>query len=509
MAESNQVGIYWGANKILCVGSDQGKPTNLFGIPFNPNDENISIGDEFTDSGNLLVSEIQQAVANNRIKSKEFNLALPTKEIIFRSFVIPMMPANEVAGAVVFEAGKYVPFSLEELKYSFHPIPIEESGIKKYRVIFVAIRKDTLEEYKLILAKAGMAINAIEPAQLSLSRTLSFFNLLPETGVIAIVEADADYGKITIVSDKIPVFVRDFQLQNAAPLPADAVSPPADLGSKLTNELKISLDYFARQDRSLSASKLILISEDVDNNLPAKIQTDLNIEVSALSTRQVLGHKGADDINYLNAFGSSIFGNANFETSLNFSETKKKIFQSQATTQKKTSIDIKKFLPVGALCLAILGGAYYWTNKSVGEAQAKIDQFKTDLGEFKDSDRDIVDARNSRIKKKQKAYDKIRIKSDISKYLQIIPTLLPEGAWLENMEVTYQESGFVDKPVIKIDGFVYHENVNEQFRLVHRLQRNLKKNESMTETFKDIDLMTTDSRKLKDNDVTYFKIKCN
>jgi hypothetical protein len=60
--------------------------------------------------------------------------------------------------------------------------------------------------------------------------------------------------------------------------------------------------------------------------------------------------------------------------------------------------------------------------------------------------------------------------------------------------------------VISIDGYAYSDNRGEQFKLVNMLLGNLKNNEEFSSFFQNIALETIAAQKLKEYDVTYFKI---
>jgi hypothetical protein len=137
-----------------------------------------------------------------------------------------------------------------------------------------------------------------------------------------------------------------------------------------------------------------------------------------------------------------------------------------------------------------------------------MNQLKEDLGEYIDMETEAIDLLNTKMTKKQMNYEKIRIDSNISEFLTNIPELLPKGAWLDDLQISFKEAETADEPVLTLNGYVYHENANEQFRLVYRFQKNLKENERLAELFSEIDILTTESKKLNEYDVTYFKIKC-
>ncbi|MGE0267218.1 MAG: pilus assembly protein PilM [Candidatus Omnitrophota bacterium] len=506
MSTNKQVGLYWGDTRILCVDVLSPESTRILSVPMRVNSQTFQ---EEKSSPNLKLAsqELQSFLKNNRINADSFNLALPTKDIIFRSFVIPWMPANEIKGVVDFEASKYIPFSLEELKYAYHALPTNDGNVKRLRIIFVAIRNDTLEVYKQILDDASLNIKSIEPAQISLIRTLTANNALPENDVCAIVEQEIDSGKITIVHKKVPLFVREFQIRNPS-VNMNQMQAETNKLTKFINEIKISLDYFARQDNVLAANQIILITNSLSEGISEQISADLNIKVTAFSCKQLIGNQNAGDINYLCAYGAAIFESVNMDVDINFSAQKLKKTKVKKKSGPKVGMNTRALIPVILACIAVVSTVFYLTQKTIDQSQSEITQLEQDLGTYIDTEVETIDLQNAKMTKKQKNYEKIRISSTISDFLIQIPDLLPKGTWLDDFQISYKDSGSLDEPVLTLNGYVYHENANEQFRLVYRFQKNLKENEKLAGLFSTIDILTTESRRLEDYDVTYFKIKC-
>ena len=506
MAKIKQVGLFWGETKILCVDIINEETTRILSIPVGINSEHVH-DENKAELIERAASELESFLKNNRVKADEFNLALPTRDIIFRSFVIPWMPTNEIKGVVDFEASKYIPFSLEELKYAYHAIPSTEGNVKRLRVVFVAIRNDTLNLFLEVLNKASINVKSIEPAQIALIRTLTAKNALPENDVVAIVEQASDSGKITIVHKKVPLFVRDFQIK-APSANMNAEQAEQNKFTKFVNEIKISLDYFARQDNNLATTQIVLITNNLSDGIRQQMSDDLHVEVTAFSSKQLIGNQDAGDTNYLYAHGATIFDEVEIDVDINFSNIKLKKAKAKKKSGGKINFNFKTVIPVLLACAALVGGVFFLTQKTLKVSIEEIDQYKTDLGDYIDQEAETIELKNAKMAKKQKNYEKIRINSDIKDFLALIPELMPEGAWLDNFQISYKESGSEDKAVITLSGYVYHENVNEQFRMIPKFQRNLKNNNEMSEFFKNIDILTTDSKKLNNFDVTYFQIKC-
>lgn len=508
MSNYKLIGLYWGERSILCVEVLGHDNTRILSIPVEFNPDKI-MPPQLPAAANKAGEVLKNFLANNRIQADDFNVALPSKDIIFRTFVIPWMPANEIKGAVDFEAGKYIPFSLEELRYSYHVVQQTEDSVKRLRIIFVAIRNDTLETYKNILGNAALNVKSIEPAQVALIRTLTMNNAIGESEVGAIVEQQDTSGKITIVHNRVPLFVREFQVRLPSGTPMNPAQAEANKQNQFVNEIRISLDYFARQDSALAANKIILISDTLNHSLVDQIRADLNVaDVLALSSKQLIGNKDAININYIAAFGAAVFGEVDLDLNINFSDAAKR---SRGRKRKKTAIsfNVKAVLPALLISIGLVGGILYYTQSKLSQTRAEIAQLKTELGDkFVDMDTETIEMQNAKVIRKQKNYEEVRIESAIAHFMQEIPPLLPDGAWLDEFRVSYKETGFIDKPVISINGYVYDEVKNEQFRLVYRLQKGLQESPVFSEAFENIDLLTTETQQLEGFDVTYFKLRC-
>src|SRR5882672_1488986 len=242
MAVNKQLGVFFGHNSLSLVETDNQDPGKYFSAPHNLFDNVDPTQGKIVPDDIKITAIIQKSLRDLKITSSDASLSLPTKDIIFRSFVIPWMMANEIDGVVEFEARKYIPFKLEELTYSYHPVTIAEKNVKRIRILFAAIRNDILEKYCGILEQSGLKISYVEPGVVSLIRVLVFKKLIPLDQRIAIVQTNDKEGKIIIVDHGLPHFVRDFQLQ-----PAAASKPENDpelLKARLFNEVRISLDYY-------------------------------------------------------------------------------------------------------------------------------------------------------------------------------------------------------------------------------------------------------------------------
>lgn len=524
MADKKQFGAFWSGDKIYFVESVNVSPKKFFSLPVKSraipsSKENVSLGSESMD----LTYSIQEALRQHNVSSMTINLALPTKDIIFRSFVIPWMQSAEVRAAVDFEASKYIPFALKDLYYAFHSIMFNDKGTRRLRIVFVAVRKDTLDGYSNILDQSGIPVSIVEPAALSLIRILNFKNLLPPNQTIAIIEKAEDVGRIVVVDQGIPYFIRDFQLKSTS-MDTEANEPRALMG-RLINEIRISLDYFNRQNTLLKVNQALLLSNATTDDIQSKLEEELAMPITTLQTSAVVSHDNIDDIGFLSSVGVSLCDSVPSPVSFNLSQKDEKKNIKLANIKAPDLSFYKTTIIVAAVCVSILVGVGMLLKNFSQGAEHTLAQQVKELGSKDAITTDLLKQQVINNKLKLDGFKNVRAVSDVSLFLSTLPRLLPEGVWIKTLEITYgsgsQPKAQSDEksqanhsllvsyaPMLNIIGYAYLEDKSEQFRLVNKLLKNFKENDDFKFFFNSIEMEVIRADKIDEYQVTYFKLKC-
>jgi len=213
MSSGKKLGLYWGSGAFSIVEANQDAPVKTFRIPIHSDGVDALQPNAQSDDARLA-GILKEALRANQVISNTIHLALPSKDIVIRSFVIPFLKPHEIKGVVEFEIKKYIPFNLKELAYSFHASSIVEDKIKRLRIHFVAIRKEILEHYSSILKQAGLNVVLSEPAPMCLTRALIAKKFIKPEQKVAIIQTDFTDSRIIIFDNGVVQFVRDFQLYN-------------------------------------------------------------------------------------------------------------------------------------------------------------------------------------------------------------------------------------------------------------------------------------------------------
>ncbi len=510
MAGKKKLGIFWDSNAFHFVEIDSGNPKKIFVVPFGPDPARLAAGESLDNA--KLITLIQKAIQDQRIIDTSVNLSLPSKDIIFRSFVIPYMSSSDVKNVVEFEASKYVPFSLSELVFTYYPFATLENKKRLIRILLVAIRKDKLEGYINILERAGLKVEQIEPSSMSVVRALMSRKQLPNNKIIAIVEVNYHDGKIIIVDKNVPQFVREFQLY---PFTEDTAAFPMDiLKARLFNEIKISFDYFSRQYFQKKVEKIITLSKDDTRKLMDGFSDDFGIPVTLIDTTEILKVTTSDEVGLMNAYGvclrASIAANINFDIRL---QAPQPIVPELPHEAKGP--DYKSLAITALMCLGLVYLVFTFSNNLVNSHHQKITAFKAQLGPQASLPFATIEQKTQSLNNKLSGYKNIPPKSEIALFLKILPTLFPDGTWIKDLDIYYTET-IVNNPTaqrvsrlnINFNGYAYSMDISQQFELVNNLLLNLKNNKEFSKAFDKIDLTAVQKQGLQDYTVTVFSIIC-
>jgi hypothetical protein len=533
MASGKKLGIFWGSSAFTIIEAQQDAPIKTFRVPYlsgAPADPTAASMTPQVDDLRLA-SLLKEALKANKVTATDVYLALPSKDIVIRSFVIPFLKAHEIKGVVEFEIKKYIPFNLKELAYSFHATPLIEDKVKRMRVHFVAIRREILEHYSSVLKHAGLNVVFSEPAPMCLTRALIAKKFIKPDHKVAIVQTDFTDSRIVVFDTGVVQFVRDFQLHNPA---LNAPTPePELLKKKLFNEIKISLDFYMRQFKSEKIAEIATISFDPSQDIVEQLQKELETPVKPVDPHAVVNFPDISDIGVINAFGAIL--NPIAKTALfNLSGT--------VTVSKTNSLPALLHVPeeyfpafkVGVIGAALVFGIFILTKFTVAQTKKKYDVLVEQIGPFLDMSLASIQQKVVDNTTRLETNRNIFRKTEMAAFLVHLPKLLPEGVWLIDLNIQYNPIVEVaPKPidmknagktpvraappppsnvpqvgliVLEMGGYAYMKDSNQQFRVVYGVVDALKTDELFKKYIKSVNLVSIQSEQKDGVSVTSFKI---
>lgn len=151
---------------------------------------------------------IRLLVEGNRVKAKEVITAVPGPAVIIKHATFPAQPPEDLEGTVLFEAGNFIPESLENVSLDYQVIG-EDPEKEQIEVLLVAVRTDLINSYVAAITKAGLKPVVVDVDYFALENMFEV-NYAPQPEEVnALINLGAHYSTINILKGGRSVFTGD------------------------------------------------------------------------------------------------------------------------------------------------------------------------------------------------------------------------------------------------------------------------------------------------------------
>jgi len=243
------IGLYFDRNRVYVAEMRRTSRMELIRAADVP----VTSEGNFPHDPALLTQAIQQAIQKAGIESRSVSAAISGPDAVVRYFEMPLIPKSEWSEAVYFEAQKYVAFSVKNLYQDYEIFP--DRPQKKLSVVFVGARQDDVDKMTSWLSAAGLKVVSVEPVATALLRVLKEAQPPKSSETQALIHAQED-GElhILICKNNILLLAQDYSISKLA-------DGSLDFDSFLS-EVRLSLNYFARNFRAEAIRKAVLFAGD-------------------------------------------------------------------------------------------------------------------------------------------------------------------------------------------------------------------------------------------------------
>ena len=512
----SSLGIYFGPKFISIVETKGRKVAN-----------NLQILQSTISSGELeekvpadvkmveIIAMFKDELRRKRINVKEATLCLSGKDLIIRTFDIPVLPKPELQGAINFEAKKYIPFKVEELISDFQ-IKFDRSTHSNL-ALFMGIKKENLDRYMSILSQLNIKINCIEYSGFSVLRCLKLAGAR-ENGVIGILGTDLtgeDEVNFTVLEQGFPLFSRDISLAGG----------PEDLGKaaeldataaleKLKKEIKVSLDYWHRKFPTKDIRKIYLFSNtDFHAELEAYIK-EIGLTAQYINVAKYIDKSIPYSLSFIKAYSASLYKTIKTSLKLNLLAAKEKtrvVIEKPGKSEilnflKLVKLDYRVVLAALVICAATYGYGFYRMQPMYRELANAIETRAKVATINPDASYDELTLKDAEYKNKISIMEALVKKQlYLTEPLRILPRALPKGAWL--VHLSFRKNDENDYR-FDLEGYAFAGDSNKEFEMVNQFVSNLRESPDFEKYFKAIDINSLDRKEFGKGTGTNFSITC-
>jgi type IV pilus assembly protein PilM len=199
---------------------------------------------EIVDPG-AVTGAVRQLRRSMGLKARRVAIGVANRRVLVRQVDLPWLPAEEMAGALRFQAGDLLPMPVEDAILDYHRLEefVGEGGTRMQRVMLVAADSGMVRTAVQCVAAAGVAPTVVDLTPFALLRAVAMLDPT-RGGSEAVVDIGAAVTSILVHSAGTPRFVRILmQGGNAisAALSQRLDIPPADAEEvKLTQAVHLA-----------------------------------------------------------------------------------------------------------------------------------------------------------------------------------------------------------------------------------------------------------------------------
>jgi Tfp pilus assembly PilM family ATPase len=460
-----------------------------------------------------IIALFKGELRKTKIEAREAVICLSGRDLIIRTFEMPMLPREELQNAINFEAKKYIPFKVEDLISSYQ---LEfDKTTRTNRILFIGIKKETMDRYNSILSQLNIKIKAIEYSGFSVLRSLALAGV-SDRGIIGVLGAELngeDEVNFTVLENGFPLFSRDISLTGG----------PGDLGNeegidrnmaleKLKMEMRVSLDYYNRKFPNRNIQKVFFISnQDYRQDLEGLI-ADAGLSARFIDISRIIKKQIAYSLSFIKGYSSSLSKAIRTKVKVNILATKIRS-QKEKTAQREIislfeglKLDSRVTTLAFFLCSATFGFGLY-RSQALHKELNNIIAMRSQVGKFSPGvSYEELNKLYSEHKKKSDTLDNlIKRQLYLTEPLSIMARIMPPGAWLKDFAFNKKEDG---KAELVLSGAIYLADNEKEFSAANAFLAALKANPVFSEYFKEINLVSLDSEQFEGVRVTDFSISC-
>lgn len=279
--KKSYVGLDLGHHSIKAVQVEKSgggwKVTRLGSIP-TPEE---SIKESVVVDTQAVGSAIKQLLRENNITANSAHIAVAGGSVIVRSVRVPKMPEATLRKSIKFEAGRYVPSSVEDSFIEFEIIG--EVDDNQMDVLVVAAPKDVVSSRIAACQAAGLEVDSVDIEPFAAYRSLveSEHNEDLANGTLVLVDIGASTTNLSVISQG--VFAMTRSLGQAGANLTEALQKNFNLSAEDAEAGKAQLDLSELlEEGSLRENPPLKVVQPHLDDLVREIRRSLNYYQSQL-----------------------------------------------------------------------------------------------------------------------------------------------------------------------------------------------------------------------------------
>jgi len=213
-------------------------------------------------------------VLQNKVKTRRVHVIISEPDIYLRHINIPIVPENELARAIRWQAEKYIPFPIDEAIVDFQILSSKVRGSEnQMEIVIVALPQKLIEQYIELVKEVKLIPAVIDAAPFAVAKAFRHNYEIQADEIIPVIDIGAHTTSVVIVKRDSIQLVRNFNVagQQLTDVIAKDRSITRDKAEEMKKNFCFSRSTFDREDdvsiASLMKPVIVEWAEQVNRSL--------------------------------------------------------------------------------------------------------------------------------------------------------------------------------------------------------------------------------------------------
>jgi len=195
----------------LDIGSQTAKILELSGPYDKPALSGFGIRSISNLSARDSADSIREMVSKAGITEKSVTISMSGPSVIVRFISLPKMDEEALKGAIKYEAGKFIPFDMNDCVIDYKTIGRDDRE-NKLNVLLVAVKRDVLLGKIKMAEEAGLSARIVDVDVFALANAFLKCVPIPAEKTVALVNIGASFTNLSILRGQSIYFARDLSI---------------------------------------------------------------------------------------------------------------------------------------------------------------------------------------------------------------------------------------------------------------------------------------------------------
>src|SRR6185295_10524136 len=168
------------------------------------------------------------------------------------------------------------------------------------------------------------------------------------------------------------------------------------------------------------------------------LSEDLELPVEPIRCQDLLENKSIENTSFITTYGAALKDDLNLDVDFDLSKEAPKTINISRKTFRK-NLNLKEIVPTATVCLLISFLSIALSNFYCTKRQNSLVTLEEKLGPNKETPIETIQMMKDKLTQKLGVYKNIRLTSDGVYFLTSIPSLLPEGTWLNSFNFAFDD----------------------------------------------------------------------